>query len=665
MNAFWTKISSFFASAVHRKVLILVGCGLAVVGAGIGAAMGYHASLTDVPVIESASVVSTVRVLSSSRSQSVIRQDSSSVSEEEDEPLPDIALFLVPSSATQDLNVNIVDENGTIVRDVAFLMNVQGIGEENGDYARTFEIDLKDGNLYLSHVPAGPYLISLEDEPGFVTPEPVEFEVESFEIVYEEIEDIEEIIVDEKDVDVAHEDNGYGQSEPAPVVQDTVKYVESTVKEIERQVTDPDGKQLYTYTYELSEGYLKNKDGSVSDVLPVLQDGVLIGGVRCVATGEKVSYPPEPVSDPVPDPMQPSESESTESQSDSESLPEQPVPLHRIVFVDLDGAVLSDQTVPQGESAVPPEAVTVERDGKLYVPTGMWVGSYAEVVASCMVPAEYEVCVYETVSLFREDNTPVDTYQITAQPQTEKEYLYTGWQTLDGKTYYFTEENKAVTGWQIIQGISYFFNNDGVRSDCLGIDVSKYQGNIDWNAVKASGISFAIIRVGYRGYGTGALVEDSMARTNLAGATAAGIKVGVYVFSQAINQQEAIEEASLALKMVEGYSLAYPIFIDSEYSTSARSGRADGLSVAQRTAVCAAFCQTVANAGYKTGVYASKSWFEYQLSIGELSAYHIWLAHYTTATNYAGRYDIWQYSASGSVPGISGAVDMDMSYLNY
>jgi len=121
----------------------------------------------------------------------------------------------------------------------------------------------------------------------------------------------------------------------------------------------------------------------------------------------------------------------------------------------------------------------------------------------------------------------------------------------------------------------------------------------------------------------------------------------------------------MAVEMVKGYALSYPIYFDTEYSTSAKDGRADALSVAQRTAIAQAFCKTVVNSGYLAGVYASKSWFMNQLNVSELSAYHFWLAHYTTQTDYTGRYEVWQYSSTGSVDGISGGVDMNISFHNY
>ena len=248
------------------------------------------------------------------------------------------------------------------------------------------------------------------------------------------------------------------------------------------------------------------------------------------------------------------------------------------------------------------------------------------------------------------------------------EYKYTGWQTLDGNVYYFDENGNKVTGEQIIGGTKYHFASDGTLikdSGSRGIDVSTYNGTIDWTAVKNSGISFVIIRCGFRGYTQGGLILDSKYQSYIQGATAAGLKVGLYLFSQATNEAEAVEEASLCVNLAQGYKISYPIFIDSEYANGSHTGRADGLDKATRTAVCKAFCETIKSAGYTPGVYASKSWLYNKLDAGQLSSYKIWLAHYTGETDYTGKYDLWQHTDKGKVNGIKGNVDLDISYLGY
>ena len=244
------------------------------------------------------------------------------------------------------------------------------------------------------------------------------------------------------------------------------------------------------------------------------------------------------------------------------------------------------------------------------------------------------------------------------------ETVYTGWQYLNGKTYYYLENHKYVTGEQVIQGAKYTFASDGslvTSSGAFGIDVSKWNGNIDWNSVKSSGAAYAIIRCGYRGSTTGALITDPKFAANISGANAVGMKVGVYFFTQAVNEKEAVEEASMVLDLVKKYKISYPIFLDVESS----GGRADGIDKGTRTAVCKAFCATIQNSGYTAGVYANKTWFTSKIDAGALGSYKIWLAQYAAAPSYAGRYHLWQYSSKGSVPGIKGNVDLNLSYLGY
>ena len=241
---------------------------------------------------------------------------------------------------------------------------------------------------------------------------------------------------------------------------------------------------------------------------------------------------------------------------------------------------------------------------------------------------------------------------------------YTGWQTLDGKVYFFKADGNKVTGEQVIQGAKYNFASDGslvVGSGTMGIDVSKWNGTIDWNAVKNSGVNYVIIRVGYRGSSQGALIEDPKFKTNIKGATAAGIKVGVYFFTQAVDEVEAVQEASMVLDRISGYKISYPVFLDVEGS----GGRGDAIDSATRTAVCKAFCNTIKNAGYTPGIYANKTWLSSKMDAGALSGYKIWLAQYAKTPTYTGRYDLWQYRSDGKVSGISGKVDLNISYLGY
>ena len=135
----------------------------------------------------------------------------------------------------------------------------------------------------------------------------------------------------------------------------------------------------------------------------------------------------------------------------------------------------------------------------------------------------------------------------------------------------------------------------------------------------------------------------------------------MYFFSQAIDEVEAVQEASMVLSLVKNYKISYPIFLDVEAS----GGRADNISKETRTAVCKAFCQTIQNSGYTAGIYANKTWLTNKIDTSQLGNYKIWLAQYASAPTYTGRYELWQYKDSGSVPGISGHVDLNLSYLGY
>lgn len=196
----------------------------------------------------------------------------------------------------------------------------------------------------------------------------------------------------------------------------------------------------------------------------------------------------------------------------------------------------------------------------------------------------------------------------------------------------------------------------------LGIDVSKWQGDIDWDKVKNAGINYAIIRAGYRGSVTGALVQDPYFEANMRGATSSALPVGVYFFTQATNEVEAVEEASMVIQMLRPYKLTYPVFIDTEGAGG--NGRADGLDADTRTLVCEAFCRTLENAGYKAGVYASRNWLNTCLNMARLNQYVIWLAEYRSVPLYQGYYEMWQYTSKGKVDGIEGNVDFNISYYD-
>lgn len=245
---------------------------------------------------------------------------------------------------------------------------------------------------------------------------------------------------------------------------------------------------------------------------------------------------------------------------------------------------------------------------------------------------------------------------------------YSGWRTENGKTYYYAQDtNKKVTGLRSIDGKLYYFDANGVKQDnvTFGIDVSKYQSGLDWNKIKKSGVSFVIIRIGYRGYGAaGNLVKDPMFEEHFTNARNAGLKVGVYFFTQAVNEAEAQEEADGCNWALNGRMLDYPIFYDTEASTAPRgTGRADGLGVEDRTKCAIAFCERVKELGYKPGVYASTTWYRKRVDYNTLrSRYTIWNAHYGVSSSPIGC-DMWQGTRTAHINGYSGELDANISYI--
>ena len=295
---------------------------------------------------------------------------------------------------------------------------------------------------------------------------------------------------------------------------------------------------------------------------------------------------------------------------------------------DASGAVIVDK------SAVAPETQLTDEAGNLLY-----------VDEACTTPATAANYVEGATYYYK-----VETQQV----------VYTGWQTINGETYYYDANHNMVTGQQTIGGVIYNFNADGtlVRALGAGIDVSKFQGNIDWNRVKASGINYAIIRCGGRYSGSRGLFEDPKYAANVAGASAAGLRVGIYFYSTATNTAEAVEEASLAVALARKGNVSLPVFIDMEDSMIPKG---------QATAISQAFCQTVNSVGYTSGVYANINWWTNYLDYGVLSPYKIWIARYNSSLSggrytWNGRCDYWQYSETGHVDGISGTVDLDYAY---
>ncbi|MBE6860736.1 MAG: glycoside hydrolase family 25 protein [Ruminococcus sp.] len=209
-----------------------------------------------------------------------------------------------------------------------------------------------------------------------------------------------------------------------------------------------------------------------------------------------------------------------------------------------------------------------------------------------------------------------------------------------------------------------FYTENGKIASKFGIDVSEHQGDIDWKKVKEAGVEFAIIRVGNRTYGGGEIHIDEKVHQNLENAIANDIEVGVYFFSQAINTDEALEEADALLEIIEKYDITYPVVYDWEiiYDDKART---DNVPVDVLTDCCITFCERIKSSGYTPMIYQNKRTTLFKLDLPRLQDYDFWLAEYNDGATYYYDYDIWQYSCKGKIPGISGDVDLNLSFVDY
>lgn len=207
------------------------------------------------------------------------------------------------------------------------------------------------------------------------------------------------------------------------------------------------------------------------------------------------------------------------------------------------------------------------------------------------------------------------------------------------------------------------YEQDGKQA-AIGIDVSAYQGEIDWQQVADSGVEFAMIRLGYRGYSQGVIMPDKNFEQNLRGALDAGLEVGVYFFSQAVSVWEAEEEAQYVLDAIQGYDVTYPVAFDWEF-IAGDTARTDGMGPEAITRCAGAFCDMIREAGYHPVVYFNQDlgYLSYQLD--RLTDYTFWLAEYNARPSFFYHFDLWQYTHTASVPGIEGNVDMNLAFREF
>ena len=197
-----------------------------------------------------------------------------------------------------------------------------------------------------------------------------------------------------------------------------------------------------------------------------------------------------------------------------------------------------------------------------------------------------------------------------------------------------------------------------------GIDVSRYQGDIDWDKVADDGVEYAFIRAGVRGSTEGKIVEDTTFEQNMEGALKNEIETGVYFFSQAVTEEEAIEEAEFVLEIIEPYDITYPVVYDLEEVTSS-DARTNGLTKEEFTRNCIAFCKTIKEAGYTPMIYGNLKPFMIMLDMEQVEEYDKWFAYYNPEVYFPYEFSVWQYTSEGSVNGIKGNVDLNVCMKDY
>lgn len=540
------------------------------------------------------------------------------------------------TSIEKDLKIKIVDEAGALVTGIPFKISVTA---QKDAQAKEHSDDDMDGIIHITEMVAGKYTVKLHDADGFAIVQNDILMTVKDKIEYKKV-DVKNEIKKESEVNVKKEDALSQKPTVEHQVVNTVELLETTKKEepvAKEQVDSSDFTKAAASEEQTEEEITEGTKVSVPKSVALYNQGgeaskTFLLEADIVGDNQKL--------------------QGYSWKAETEGI---------ISFPEESQKTVTLSAVQEGIT-------------KLFLTVTFEDGLTRSLQSK-------EITIEVTVSDFTDDKTQLRSVKgellyldkAGEKPATLKDYStanelyamkYTGWTELDGAKYYFDAKHKAVTGMQVIGGVRYIFDNSGIllkTTEQKGIDVSKWNGTIDWNAVANAGIDFAIIRVGYRGYSAGTLVEDPYFKQNIAGATKAGIKVGIYFFTQAITEAEAVEEASMAISLVSGYQLQLPIYFDTEDVEG--NGRADKMSVATRTAITKAFCETVKNAGYMPGVYASTSWYNNQLNAAELANYDIWVAHYANVCGYKGRYHMWQYTSSGTVPGIKGKVDLNIRYV--
>lgn len=590
---------------------------------------------------------------------------------EEKELETDMDLALKMTSVEKDLKIKFTNQKtGKLVGNQAFTVSIAG------PQSKTVSDDDKDGILYLADVAPGDYTVTVTG------PETVDGSraagvsgnvTVKDKIVYEQI-DVADEVKKESEINASKEDTAvHEQASAAP--KDTVEWVESTrtavdenggdaYEEVKKSDVPAPSAQAAAWERELLLGKTEGTDKAVW----FSKEGVSgnDNGARNVTKVEELHIPSSSILEEGSTTML---SVTAEPEDAGEiSVDWKVAEGSDVVSVDENGTVTALKTGNAMVKAIARDGSGVESNLCVVMVVEKEGGSDTESAEQGGASSDAPLKDSSGAQLYCKDGesyreataADYDEYDVFYRKKEGSSYRYTGWQTIGGKRYYYDKNGNPVTGEQIIQGVKYSFREDGSLDggNVMGIDISKHNGTVDWNVVKNAGVDFVILRCGYRGSSSGVLVEDEKFRENIKGASAAGLKIGIYFFSQAVNEMEAVEEASLTLSLIKNYKISYPVYIDVE----AANGRADGLSASERTKVITAFCETVRDSGYTAGVYSNKNWFTEKMNTGAFGNYRIWLAQYTETPTYTGRYDMWQYSSRGTIPGIKGDVDLNISY---
>lgn len=220
--------------------------------------------------------------------------------------------------------------------------------------------------------------------------------------------------------------------------------------------------------------------------------------------------------------------------------------------------------------------------------------------------------------------------------------------------------------FKIDNGFMAYFDENGDKISHLGCDLSYHNQYVNFDELAASGCEFVMLRCGFRGYSEGGLMKDEKFDQYASEAQRVGLKIGVYFFTQAVDEEEAIAEADYTISLIENYDISYPVAFDTEYidDEDARTNVTE-ISDEERSKICAAFCDRISEAGYYPMIYASENWFRRSLNVESLKKYDFWAPQYLEENDFLYDFTMWQYTDSGSIPGVKGVVDLDISMVDY